>query len=545
MLLFLVGCPEFLGCTQEEPQKTPLGLELSQGDVSLGDPSLSWPGVVGVPNLDDDDGDGVRDWDQGLEEDDDDYTTFLVVPGDSAVRLTLVEGEDEVRVYRDGDVVLEEDDDELVLKRSEGSVELQVEYRSFLSVGLIAVEEAASGEILDLYLTAAPLILNHHLQPAELVMMMRVYYGPGVDNNSMVNQYKDALGADRFLRIDPGDYDWDVWVQDEIEFATLDSTDGHIDVIIDSIRNGQGQAGSGLDNLAEDEFSRPDWVVRTWGDGQATGQDFFGNLEVSPPVTVDDVLYPFGRIYYGSTTEQYKPNAELEDFLDSQKVQAPFKLDTSWLIVGHVDEYSSTIPDPSSEKGFKFLMADTRVAWELLESADPETELTRYALKPPYYGHDIATIGEMLDDTSLRAVNEDVQDILDSELEKFRVGLGLEDEDIILVPTLFHEEYSGWDAVVALTPGMVNLIVAEDLDGVPTLFTPDPMLRTDIDSTDGDPFVAYMEEVLPEELRIEWMDDWFVYHMGLGEVHCGSNVVRPSADALWWEDATHLLTEED
>ena len=545
MILFLIGSSELLGCTEEPKEPQRFQVELSQGTVSVADPSLAWPGVVGVPNLDDDDGDGVDDWSSGLGEDDDDYTTFFVEPGSSRLRLILKEGRDEVRIYWDGEVVLDEDQTEVLIRPSDGIVELRAEYRSFLSEALIEVEEGATGEILELALTGSPLILNHHLQPADLVMMMRVSYGPGLDNNGMINQYKDVLGADRFLRITPGDYDWDVWVQDEIEFATLNSTDGHVDVIIDSIRNGQGQPGSGLDNLAEDEFSRPGWVIRTWGDGQATGQDFFGNLEVSPPVTVDGVWYPFGRIYYGSTTALYKPNAELEDFLDSQKVQAPFKLDTSWLIVGHVDEYSSTIPDSSSEKGFKFLMADTRLAWELLEAADPETELTRYALNPPYYGHDIATIGEMLEDTSLRAVNEDVQDILDGELEKFRVGLGLEDEDIILVPTLFHEEYSGWDAVVALTPGMINLIVAEDVDGVPTLFVPDPMLRTDIESTDGDPFVAYLEEALPEDLRIEWMDDWFVYHMGLGEVHCGSNVVRPSADALWWEDATHLLTKED
>ena len=53
----------------------------------------------------------------------------------------------------------------------------------------------------------------------------------------------------------------------------------------------------------------------------------------------------------------------------------------------------------------------------------------------------------------------------------------------------------------------------------------------------------------------KWLDRHFSAEGALGrviqmsqedfEVHCGSNVVRPSADALWWEDATHLLTEED
>jgi protein-arginine deiminase len=36
------------------------------------------------------------------------------------------------------------------------------------------------------------------------------------------------------------------------------------------------------------------------------------------------------------------------------------------------------------------------------------------------------------------------------------------------------------------------------------------------------------------------MDDWDVYHLALGEVHCGTNVTRtPTAD--WWERGLHLL----
>ena len=546
MLLLLIGCPP-----GQQPDPTPFQVELAQGTLSAASPELAWPGGVGVPNLDDDDEDGAADWERGSLDGDDDYTTFVVRTGSRRVQLTL--GGDEVRIYQDGELLLDHEEPTVVLEKDE-EVQLEVEFRSFLAQGTLTLETASGDEVLELGLLAAPLILNHHLQPAELTMMMQASYGAGMSNASMIALYKEVLGDDRFLRIAPNAYASDdalhvssgariLIEQDEIEFATLTSTDGRMDLVMDSIRNGQGQPGAGLDNLAEDEFTGPGWVIETWGEGRATGQDYFGNLEISPPVTVDGVLYPFGRIYYGSTTAQYKPNKVIEDFLDEQRVQAPFKVDTSWLIVGHVDEYTSTVPDPGSAKGFKFLMADTRIAWELLEEADPDTALTRFALPPPYNGHGIATIGDFLADTSLRAINEDVQDILDAELEKFRTNLGLEDEDIILVPTLFHEEYPGYDAVVAVTPGMVNLIVAEDTHGVPTLFLPDPMMRTDVESTAGDPFVAYMEEVLPEGVNVIWMDDWFVYHMGLGEVHCGTNVVRTPAEPEWWVDATHLLQE--
>ncbi len=46
---------------------------------------------------------------------------------------------------------------------------------------------------------------------------------------------------------------------------------------------------------------------------------------------------------------------------------------------------------------------------------------------------------------------------------------------------------------------------------------------------------AYLS-VLPSGLEYHFVDDWDVYHMGLGEVHCGTNAVR-SLDAGWWETA--------
>ena len=539
MLLLLLSCAG----PDPDPEVTPFVIELTQGTVTLASPELAWPGVIGVPNLDDDDQDGTVDWNR-TPGDDNDLTTFTIAAGSKPVKMSLSSGADDVRIWRDGAVVLDANGGEVALRQVDGVVTFQAEFKDFLSQGVLTVHEKGSAPM-ELSLTGAPLILNHHLQSSDLVMMMSANYGQGMTNQAMQVAYRENLPDDAFKAFQASSYGYDVWIQDEIEFATLTSTDGVMDVVIDSIRNGQGQAGSGLDNVPEDHFEGPDWIVRTWGTGTATGQDYFGNLEISPPVTVDGVEYPFGRIYYGHTSGQFAVKEALRSFLDSQKVQKPFVVDTSWLIVGHVDEYQTTIPDPSSDKGFKFLMADTRIAWELLEAADPDTYLTRYSEPKPYRGYEIDTIGEFLDDDGLRAVNEDVQDILDAELDKFIVELGLEEEDILYVPVLFYEAYSGYDAVVATTPGMVNLIVADGVSGTPTLFIPDPMMRTDVDDTSQDPFIAYMESTLPEGVDVVWMDDWYVYHMGLGEVHCGSNVVRPPAQPEWWVAGAHLLQDED
>ena len=48
---------------------------------------------------------------------------------------------------------------------------------------------------------------------------------------------------------------------------------------------------------------------------------------------------------------------------------------------------------------------------------------------------------------------------------------------------------------------------------------------------------------MPESLELVFLDDWYDYHLMLGEVHCGTNVKR-TAPRTWWEDAGHLLSEE-
>jgi protein-arginine deiminase len=48
--------------------------------------------------------------------------------------------------------------------------------------------------------------------------------------------------------------------------------------------------------------------------------------------------------------------------------------------------------------------------------------------------------------------------------------------------------------------------------------------------------------LFPEDLEIYFLDDWELYHMGLGEVHCGTNVKRTASQA-WWSEGAHLLSE--
>ncbi|ARX88944.1 peptidylarginine deiminase type I [Streptomyces alboflavus] len=36
--------------------------------------------------------------------------------------------------------------------------------------------------------------------------------------------------------------------------------------------------------------------------------------------------------------------------------------------------------------------------------------------------------------------------------------------------------------------------------------------------------------------KTTYIDDWYTYHLGMGEVHCGTNTLR-DATAPWWPKA--------
>jgi protein-arginine deiminase len=498
--------------------------------------------AFGIANLDDDDASGSADWYEPYSSSDNDFselrlaeTVMESLDDGDVVRLSLTGDTDLIRIYIDDQQVL---GDGMTTQRHDiespsGELVLLVEFGAYNAAAELDITrlDDASAEI-DSFtstLRASPLIINHHLQPSEHVYALSVD-AQGYSNASMLAEYVAVLG-DNFTGLNANTYAWDVWVQDEIEFATSIGSQGQrLDIVIDSIRD------RGLDPLAENLVGNDaDIISDTWGSSfDATTFDSFGNLEASPPVTVGGTKYPFGRIYYGSIGS-WGMDDVLADFLAAQEIQEPFALDTSWLCVGHVDEYSTFVPDPSSEKGFKLLLADVPTAYAILDGLDPNASL-------PLYGNDYGygTVGALTGDTALRALNQDLQsDYLDPIKAKFKSELGLTDADIILIPTLFETVSRCGGGVAALMPGMVNLIVATGNDNDTHLFLPDPFFREFADQS-TDPLINHLAEVLPSELELHFVDNWDVYHLGLGEVHCGTNVRRTPIDE-WWMTSEHLL----
>ncbi|MEC8424179.1 MAG: protein-arginine deiminase family protein, partial [Myxococcota bacterium] len=496
----------------------------------------------GFANIDDDDRDGRVDYGRDAEGEDDRFdlvlpdSMFVDAPGGGTLQLQLRGDVDAVRVLDDGMVLLDADEETTGLDIPADGLALAVEFGSMAAHAWLDVElQDAGGEVIEsmrIGLQSAPLILNHHLQPVERVFAMST--GDSGGNAAFTNGFADALD-DRFETFRLSRYGWDVWIQDEIELATLTAPDGRrMDVVIDSIRN---RAGQFLGALPEEEFEAPGFAVETWGRGRASSQDSFGNLEVSPPVTVDGVLYPFGRAYHGRWFRD-EMHEEMVSMLEAQRVQDPFEIDVGFLCVGHVDEFTTFVPDPSSDKGFRFVVADVALAYAFLEAQRGSTRLPRYASD-----HGYGTIGDLVDDRALRAMNEEIQeDYIDPAVETFKAELGLTEADITRIPALFEEVRGCGGTTAGLIPGTANMTVAPLDSGETHLFLPDPFLRPSGDGVEDDPFVAEIERLLPGGLAFHWLDDWDYYHTMLGEVHCGSNAVRTPIDD-WWVAARHLLAD--
>ena len=34
-------------------------------------------------------------------------------------------------------------------------------------------------------------------------------------------------------------------------------------------------------------------------------------------------------------------------------------------------------------------------------------------------------------------------------------------------------------------------------------------------------------------MKVSYLDDWETYHLGMGEIHCGTNTLR-NTSAAWW-----------
>lgn len=205
----------------------------------------------------------------------------------------------------------------------------------------------------------APWLMTPNTLPVEEVYTCDTR-ATDVPNERFLAELEEACAALgiplRVVSVD--EHGGDRWIQDEVEFGFSESPTHTLPVVCDSPRD------RGLDHWAKLQAG-PDFGHFQLGGSTPNSLDSFGNLEVSPPVTVRGRHYPFGRIVFGGRAYgDYGPNTrqmmpELRRFLHAQKVQAPIEIYSDWLTVGHVDEIVSFVPADNA-KGFQLLLASPR-----------------------------------------------------------------------------------------------------------------------------------------------------------------------------------------
>ncbi|ELW68579.1 Protein-arginine deiminase type-1 [Tupaia chinensis] len=368
----------------------------------------------------------------------------------------------------------------------------------------------------------APWIMTPNTQPPLELYVCSVVDSHGSNEKFLDDMSYLASKANCKLVVCPQiDNRNDRWIQDEMEFGYIEAPHKSFPVVFDSPRN------RGLKDFPYKRVLGPDfgYVTREILYTGPSSLDSFGNLDVSPPVTVGGVEYPLGRIVVGGSLPKSsgrRMSKVVWNFLRAQQVQAPVQLYSDWLSVGHVDEFMTFVPT-SDQKGFRLLLASPRACLKLFREKSEEG----YGEAAQFDGlkyEDKRTINEMLADRQLQSDSRYAQKCIDWNRDVLKQELGLVESDIIDIPQLFSVRDSYAEAFF---PDMVNMLVLGTHLGIPKPFGPIINGRCCLEEQ-----VRSLLE--PLGLHCTFIDDYLSYHELLGEIHCGTNVRRKPFPFKWW-----------
>lgn len=364
----------------------------------------------------------------------------------------------------------------------------------------------------------APFLLSSCLDPADEVQVVRTKGTEQFVRN--LEPLVEAAGAELEIVDDASVPEHDIWIQDAVEIGY--ATDGER-VVHFALH---GNRGRELDAVfAKKKLGRNFGVIRK-GDfrgREAEWIDWYGNLEVSPPVKAKGRDFKNGRFYAGTQGERAM-HPEVIKFLEAQDAQGPVLwLDTSWLIIGHVDETVSWVPSKVGTL-FRMMIPSPRLAVAILKQAEKEAPggilnrgTKREGDKPGEFERPVA---DALKDKRLMAAQEHVQGKIDAVRRTLQDELGVADADIIEIPVLFNSEDGRFRGrYFAETVNMVNgLLVGNDY------IVPDP--RGPL--VDGQDVLlqAVKDRLEPLGCRVVPLDCFDPYHRWGGEIHCGTNTTR-------------------
>ncbi|WP_328397236.1 protein-arginine deiminase domain-containing protein [Streptomyces sp. NBC_00390] len=430
----------------------------------------------------------------------------------------------------------------------------------------------------DVTLRVAPLLTHHHLQKAQQLLVTKV---KGKDQFARQQQaFVKGLAAEvasagigkPLLTFDKYG---DIWAQDFVEpgYVSMTGPDGRRQAIRVMLRSAQADREAGRE-LFEKLRGNGVGVVQVSGvrDSEEWTLNSMGNLETIPPHSYGGRSFPAGRIIMGERKDNgSKPARAMRTLLKSQGFQDPLLLDTSWLHVGHVDEFVQFLP-ADTPRGWKIGIADPEAGLRLLREAKAAGHgRTRMFSVPGARGLPAPkeTIDQALASKWLVKDNTMAAQGIKANLEILKRETGVTDAEVVRVPALYtrgtgDEEQGNRmprltrmgagkapDAVreygqqkelarhadgaaaresvmtSAYVPGAVNGIVLGDNRYLAPRQWGPVIGGKDIFTS------AVNAAYSGAGMKVSYLDDWYTYHLGAGEVHCGTNTLR-DASAPWW-----------
>jgi protein-arginine deiminase len=373
----------------------------------------------------------------------------------------------------------------------------------------------------------APFLLASALDPAEEVLVVENPRTAGFAR-TLERTLQEMRVPMRRIRV-PGDEaeEYDRWPQDALEIGRICAPSGRDVLQVVAVLTGlrakhETMNCEPLDRRARKVFKDRAAILADVGVPRAGTRwiDWYGNLEVSPPVrSRDGREFPLGRILIGRQLE-LDMHPDVLAFLEAQRAQTPpLVVDTSWLGIGHVDEVVSFVPAPG-RPGFRVLFPGISLARAILEAAIAQG----HARQAAFAGHkEEMTAEALLEEIALSEENRQIEAVLDETKHLLCEGLGIEEGDFVELPVLFK-------AGMAVIPNSINSLIINGHAVVP-----DP-LGPQVDGEDA--FARAIRTALSKcGIQVHFVDVWDTFHWLGGEIHCGTNAVRRISNPLWWKAA--------
>ncbi|MGW6735741.1 protein-arginine deiminase domain-containing protein [Streptomyces sp. NPDC055013] len=433
-------------------------------------------------------------------------------------------------------------------------------------------------------LRVAPLLTQHHLQNTQQVMVSKVQ-GEGPDSR-LQREFVTALDkevkkAGITTPLITFEKYADRWAQDFVEpaYVSMTGPGGKRQVMRVMLRSAQPDRDAGRE-LFEKVRGRDIGVVQVTDRAEPDDWSLnsMGNLETIPPYSHGGRSFPAGRIIMGERKDSgARPSKVMRTMLKSQGLQDPLLLDTSWLGVGHVDEFVQFLP-ADTPRGWRIGVADPQAGLRLLRDAKRDGHGATKMFSVPGRADTPApkeTIDQALASRHLVADNEMAARRIAANLEILKRETGVTDGEIVRVPALYTRDSEALttDGQEVPVPRLTRMGAGSDLvDGLkdngqqkwltenpaapraaaPATVTTSAYVPGAVNGVllGRDRYLAPRQwgpvvngkDIFTEAvtavyqnvgMKVSYIDDWYTYHLGMGEVHCGTNTLR-DASAAWW-----------